>query len=44
MEKLLFIKNKNIKPFFVRGVFKGKIVNVYDGDTCKIVILNGSEL
>ena len=39
---LLFknINNKNIKLYTIKGLYRAKVVDVYDGDTITIVIFN----
>ena len=32
--------NKNIKLYTVKGLYRAKVVDVYDGDTITIVIFN----
>ena len=45
MNKLKEIKNSEINQYSLDGmIFPGKIVDVYDGDTCKVVLLNDNKL
>ena len=45
MDKLLTIKSDDIEEFSLQGtVTKGKVVEMYDGDTCKIVLIYKNEL
>lgn len=45
LEKLKSIKNSDIKEFSLNGKeFIGKVVDVYDGDTCKIVFYLKDEI
>lgn len=44
-EELIKCKNDTIPEFSLDGLRTiGKIVQVYDGDTCKIVLINGDKL
>ena len=41
MDELKNIKSSDIPEFSLNGLkTSGKIVEIYDGDTCKIVLLN----
>jgi endonuclease YncB( thermonuclease family) len=45
MDELKNIKSSDISEFSLNGVkTSGKIVEIYDGDTCKIVLLNNNIL
>lgn len=44
-QKLINIKNEDINEFSLAGQkLQGKIVDIYDGDTCKIVLIYDNKL
>ena len=45
INKLKEIKNSDINQYSLDGMtMHGKVVDIYDGDTCKIVLLNDNKL